>query len=303
MVQDRPVSGGAQRERGGRGDQALRRARTSTRRWSRRSRPRSAPKRCPREARLAAGCCARLARAAAPAAEAAPGDLAIADEGNLARQHRAACCVTAGGAADRAGSRRRRCATRGRSPWRPAARCWSPTRAPRRLPDHAGGRGHAPSAAARARRPGGHRARARTGRLRLRPQRDAVLRLDLADRPHHRGAPTCATPPGSPSTARQAAGDRRARRCAVSTRAPAPSRPPRRARRSTARGRRRSRSTARCSCRRRARAADQPTGAKSVRRLRRAARRPERDRHRARRRPSWCRSAGRGHPRRPRHRR
>ena len=235
MVQDRPYQAGLSVERGRRGDQALRRARTSTRPWSRRSPPRSAPKRCPREARPA-----RSRSSPSPvsprrpaAALAAPGDIAVADEGSWF-----------GGT----GQRHARDA-------RPAPpSCW-PADAPLRDPwavavagdgallvadegaeavfrvTPAGavstivkGRGSTTRSGSRSRP-------AATAYLSDR-NRDAVLRLDLATGAHDQGRRRARRRRPRVRQGRQAAGRPTSARCAASTRAPAPSRPPRRARRS-----------------------------------------------------------------------
>ena len=161
MVQDRPYQAGPERERGGRRDRALRGHELRPRR-GRGVRGRDPLRSGAGVRRCLAPALARprLPRPPRPRRRAAPGR-------PRASPTRATGSAAPGRSLQRARRRRRRrcwsaarrCATRGRSPSRPTARCWSPTRAPRRLQDHARGRRRPPSrAAAGCDDPVGHRA-------------------------------------------------------------------------------------------------------------------------------------------------
>ena len=200
-------------------------------------------RRCLAAALLALACSA----AAAPAAEAAPGDIAIADEGNWFGSTGRLVRVTPAGAADVLAS-----GAPLRNPWAVAvaadgamlladegaeavfritpAGAVTTVASGRELDDPVG----------IALAPGG-------GRLPLRPQ----PRRRAAARPRQRPLTKVADVRDAAGLAfdkrRQAAGDRRARGAPRRPRRPARSRPPRRARRSTARRTSPSRRTARCS--------------------------------------------------------
>ena len=201
MVQDRPYQPGLTVQRGGRRDRALRGRALRPPGRRRRSRPRSAPRPCPREAGLAPALVALACLGAAPAAaQGAPGDIAIADEGNwfgssgrvLRLPSGGAASLLAGGrAAERpvgGGRRGRRRAAGGRRGRRGGVldRSLRHGRHGRRRRRPAG--------------PRGHRAGAGRQGLRLRPP----ARRGAAARPRH-GRPvprrrSRATPPASPWT-------------------------------------------------------------------------------------------------------
>ena len=271
MVQDRPYQAGLSVQRGRRRDQALRGHELRPARWSRRSPPRSAPRRCPREARPRGRARSRspASRRAARGGARRAGRHRDRRRGQLVRQRRAACCACPRRRRRRCWSPARRCATRGRSPWRGDGALLRGRRGRGGgVRDHARRQRSARSSAARGLDdPVGHRAGAGGTAYLSDRQRDAVLRLDLATGALTHGRRSCSDAAGlAMDKAGKLLVTDGAWRCAASTPAPARSRPSRRARRSTTRVTSPSSRTARCTWRATARScgSTRPTGAKSV---------------------------------------